>query len=84
MGNIRGGLISGNGVQINLDGNSYENVTFEYVTFVYAGTAPVSLDNCTYRSCKVVLTGVANQRFGNMIAQYEANPKLIESIYGSL
>lgn len=85
MATMKGGSISGGqGIQIPLDGNEYDNVSFDGVTFIYAATAPVTFTDCEFHKCKVDLRGIAKEKVGHMIATYEAEPKLIEGIYDSI
>ena len=83
MAQMRGGSLGG--AQVNLDGNNYENVTFDRCTLIYAATDRVTFDDdCKFIKCKVDLRGLAKEKVGHMTATYEAEPSLIQGIYDSI
>jgi hypothetical protein len=79
-----GGTLQGKGITVNLDGNEYEDVTFNKCTLAYAAAERVKFTDCHFNKCKVILTRVAKERVGRTTATYEAEPSLIQDIYYSI
>ncbi|MGJ3239677.1 MAG: hypothetical protein ACFE0Q_13285 [Anaerolineae bacterium] len=66
---------------VNVDGNQYDNCTFDTVLLIYQGGGVPVFNECTFRNVKIDLQGSASQTAGYLNSLYDAGlPEEVEQV----
>ena len=70
--------------RVPLDGQRFEDCTFDDCDIVYAATGPVMLEGSTFNNCRYLFEGPAAETVKFMKALYPIAPSLIEHTFENI
>ncbi len=70
--------------RVELDGQQFENCTFDSCAIVFKGTGPYNLSGCSFNDCSFNFEGPAALTVKFMTDIYKIAPQLIEGTFDKI